>query len=208
MPKVESIERKRWHGVIALTLSVWLTTVSLGALTGWFIGLAPLAVPGLIALSIAVPTALYFSIPGLRRTIRGFGLRGLTLFHVWRISAALMFFWYGAQGELPETFVTRAGWGDLLAGLFAGFVVVLPFRRSFYAATHIFGFADLVFAVGTGATLLLSGASAMSNVGTFPLALIPLFGVGISAFTHIVAFDLLLRPELREDEKETLSVVT
>ena len=109
-----------------------------------------------------------------------------------------MFFWYGAEGLLPDRFVANAGWGDLLAGVFAALVVLLPFRRSFYAAAHIFGFADLVLAVGTGVTLLISGVPEMANIGTFPAVMIPLFGVGLSAFTHIVAFDLLLRPEGQE----------
>ena len=40
------------------------------------------------------------------------GLRALTVFHVWRIAAALLFFWYGARHLLPETFVRDAAWGD------------------------------------------------------------------------------------------------
>lgn len=196
MSTIDPIERNHWHRILALALLVWMTTVGFGAFSGWFIGLAPLAVPGLVAFSVALPVALYFTIPGLRRTMRSFGLRILTLFHVWRIGAGLVFLWYGAQGILPDQFVTNAGWGDLLAGVLAGLVVILPFRRGFYAAAHVFGFADLVLAVGTGATLILVGVPEMGNIATFPVALIPLFGVGVSAFTHVVAFDLLLRPEV------------
>ena len=119
-----------------------------------------------------------------------------------------MFLWYGAQGELPAQFVTNAGWGDLLAGFFAGLVVILPFRRGFYAAAHIFGLADLMLAVGTGATLILTGVPTMANIATFPVALIPLFGVGVSAFTHIVAFDLLLRPEVATPKDESVAATT
>lgn len=46
-------------------------------------------------------------------------LRALTLFNVWRVPAALAFFYYGSQGDLPTAFVRNAGWGDLIAGLLA-----------------------------------------------------------------------------------------
>ena len=194
MSTIPETVHRRWYAALAIALLAWFATVAYGGVNGWFVGLAPLAVPGLVALSIAVVVILYFALPGLRAAVRAFGLRAITLFHVWRIGAALLFFWYGAEGVLPERFVSYAGWGDLLAGLFAGLVVILPFRRSSYAAAHIFGFADLILAVGTGMTLALSAVPEMSNIGTFPLVMIPLFGVSISVVTHIVAFDLLLRP--------------
>lgn len=204
----EQTERSRWHFALTVVLVGWMAAVAFGAFNGWFQGYAPMVVPGMVLFTIALPTALYFILPGLRRTMRGFGLRALTLFHVWRVGAGLLFLWYGAQGVLPAQFVTNAGWGDLLAGIFAGLVVILPFRRSFYAAVHVFGLADLILAVGTGATLTLMGVPEMNNIAAFPVALIPLVGVGVSAFTHIVAFDLLLRPKVREDEKEAVSLAT
>jgi hypothetical protein len=73
------------------------------------------------------------------------------------------------------------------------FVVMLPENRSRYFIFHIVGFADFVVAVGTGLTLFLLNDSRMAAIQTLPMALIPLYGVGISGASHIMAFDLLRR---------------
>jgi len=185
---------KRGFRLAATIFGLWLATVAVAGYVGLLFQLPPLAFPPLVAISIAVPIGLYFTLPDLRRFLRRIGLRAVTAFHVWRVGAALVFFWYGAEGLLPGRFVANAGWGDLLAGVLAGIVVLLPFRRGFYAAAHLFGFLDFILAVGTGATLVLLGVPEMANIAAFPVVLIPLFGVGVSALAHIVAFDLLLRP--------------
>ena len=58
---------------------------------------------------------------------------------------------------------------------------------------HRFGFVDFVIAVGTGLTFTLLLDPRMELIATLPFALIPLFGVGISGASHIVAFDMLRR---------------
>jgi hypothetical protein len=113
--------------------------------------------------------------------------------HIWRIAAALVFFWYGAHDLLPEAFVRNAGWGDLIAGLLALGVTLLPKTRNRYLVFHLFGFADFVVAVGTGLTYFLLNDPRMSRIQTLPMALTPFYGVGISGASHIMAFDLLRR---------------
>jgi hypothetical protein len=71
------------------------------------------------------------------------------------------------------------------------FVVVLPENRTRYWIFHVVGFADFVVAVGTGLTLFLLNNPQMAAIQTLPMALIPLYGVGISGASHIMAFDLL-----------------
>ena len=71
--------------------------------------------------------------------------------------------------------------------------VLLPESRRRYIAFHLFGFADFVVAVGTGLTLTLLADPKMDGIRTLPMALIPLFGVGISGASHLMAFDLLRR---------------
>ena len=66
-------------------------------------------------------------------------------------------------------------------------------RNSSNLVFHIFGFADFVVAVGTGLTLFLLNDPRMAGIQTLPMALIPLYGVGISGANHIMAFDLLCR---------------
>jgi len=57
----------------------------------------------------------------------------------------------------------------------------------------VFGFADFICAVGTGLTFTLIGDPLMATLTTLPMALIPLFGVGISGASHIVALNALRR---------------
>ncbi len=77
----------------------------------------PLLLGPIIALGIVVPVIIYAMSKGFRAYIEAIGLRALTAFHIWRIGAALVFFWYGAHNLLPEAFVRNAGWGDLFTGL-------------------------------------------------------------------------------------------
>ncbi len=48
-------------------------------------------------------------------------------------------------------------------------------------------------AIGTGLIFFLLNDPRMSGIQTLPMALIPLYGVGISGASHIMAFDLLRR---------------
>lgn len=95
---------------------------------------------------------------------------------------------------MPETFVLRAGWGDFIAGTLALIAIVVASRAA-YVAFHIIGFADFLVAVGTGITFAVLPVETMENVATFPVVMIPLFGVGLSFASHIAAFWLLWRRE-------------
>jgi len=192
---MREIKRRKRHGTLVLfvLLIIWGLAVSVAAETGLYRALPPLLLALLIALGIAVPIVVYAISQGFRAYVEAIGLRPLTAFHVWRIGAALVFFWYGAHNLLPESFVRNAGWGDLIAGCLAVVVLVLPKTRGRYLAFHIVGFADFVVAVGTGLTFFLLNDPRMSAIQTLPMALIPLYGVGISGANHIMAFDLLRR---------------
>lgn len=181
------------HIVLATVLAIWGIGVAIAAETRLFSGVYPLLLAGLIALGIILPIVVYAASRGFRDYIEAIGLQGLTAFHVWRIAAALVFFWYGARNLLPEVFVRNAGWGDLIAGLLALGVILLPKTRNRYLVFHLFGFADFVVAVGTGLALFLLDDTRMTGIQTLPMALIPFYGVGISGASHIMAFDLLRR---------------
>jgi hypothetical protein len=192
---VSEIKTRKRHGtrVLLTVLAIWGLGVVVAAETGLFSAISPLLLAPVIALGIVVPVIVYAMSKGFRDYIEAIGLRALTAFHIWRIGAALLFFWYGAHNLLPDVFVQNAGWGDLIAGLLALGVTVLPKTRNRYLVFHIFGFADFVVAVGTGLTLFLLNDPRMAGIQTLPMALIPLYGVGISGASHIMAFDLLRR---------------
>jgi hypothetical protein len=124
---------------------------------------------------------------------RYIGHRRIVMMHTWRIPAALLFFYYGAQGRLPFWFWFVAGIGDLIAGVRAYLTAVGPEKLESYRSFHRFGFADFVVAVSTGLTFTLMLNPQMVTITTLPMAFVPLFGVGISGATHLMAFDMLRR---------------
>jgi hypothetical protein len=170
----------------------WGVAIGVASATGLLDRLPAMAIGALIMGWFAFGAVAYFGSSNLRNAAGRVGIRSVTGFHVWRIAAALLFFWYGAHGLLPALFVQRAAWGDLIAGLIAGAVWLWPTRAGYWI-THLFGLLDLVIATATGMSLRLNGPVEMRNVASFPVALIPLFAVGLTATMHLVAFDLLLR---------------
>ncbi len=185
-------DRRRWTRRIPWIVAGWGATVALLGGLGVFAALPVPAIGGLAALGIALPVAVYAAAPGLRAAIRARGIGWLTRFHLWRIGAAAVFFAYGAEGRLPEVFVARAAWGDLLAGLLVIPVIATGWGgRARFWVFHTVGFADFVLAVGTGLAFSLAGVPAMASIAEMPLVLIPLFGVGLSGAAHVMAFHLL-----------------
>ncbi|WP_201314941.1 hypothetical protein [Dyella sp. EPa41] len=194
------LSKRRGTRILLAVLAAWGLAVVVAAETGAYAAVNPRFLAAIIALGIVVPVIGYALSSGFRGYIQAMGLRSLTAFHVWRIAAALVFFWYGAHDLLPEAFVRNAGWGDLIAGFLALAVLLLPESRGRYLTFHVLGFTDFVVAVGTGLTFFLRNDPRMSAIETLPMALIPLYGVGISGASHIMAFDLLRRSAVRRHE--------
>jgi hypothetical protein len=179
--------------LLAGALTSWFLLVILAAQSGALALLPQPAIAGLVALGVVIPTLAYAGLTSLRDWIERLGLRAITLLHVWRIPAGLLFFWYGAEGSLPPAFWIPAGIGDVLAGLLALRTVTGPQDPRRYWFAHLFGAADFLIAVGSGLTHTLLLDPRMQPVTELPLALVPLFGVGLSGATHLIAFHLLSR---------------
>ena len=184
-----AVRRGLW--MLAAVLTAWGLAVAAAAAAGLYQAIDPMWIGPLLVLGIIVPTVAYAVMPAFQRVIAAIGIRRLTMFHIWRIAAAMLFFWWGAAGKLPETFVRHAGWGDLIAGGLALTVILLPENRGRYAFMHLVGLADFVLALGTGLVLTRMGDPLMDGIRTLPIALIPLFGVGVTGASHLMAFDLL-----------------
>ena len=189
-PWIQSRSTPYW---IAASVLAWISAVLIASSSGWLGSLSPLAPPPIAALTIIIPVAIYFAVPAFREYIARVGLRRLTAVHVLRIAAAPLFFWYGTHHLLPQVFVDRAAWGDIAAGVIALLVVTLWPRPSGYWLAHLFGMADFFVAFGTAIALTRQDSSAVHAVTGLPIALIPFFGVGFLATTHVMAYHLLLR---------------
>lgn len=186
-------DHPRITSALALLVGIWGAAVVVGATTGLLARLPLPMIGAIVAASITVPTLIYLSSPRLKAYADAVGHAPILLFHTWRIPAALAFFWYGAQGELPPLFWILAGTGDFIAGSYAAYLATRPAGSRNYLAFHLFGFADFVVAVGTGLTFTLLNDPRMALIAALPMALIPLWGVGISGVTHLVAFDMMRR---------------
>lgn len=189
------LERRDLIASIALitVVAAWGLAVAILAHSGALLRLYQPLIAAIVAATIIIPTTIYFQSPTMRRLAEKIGHRRIVMFHVWRIPAALLFFWYGAQGMLPPLFWILAGVGDLIAGLYALRISLRGEDPHAYRAFHRLGFADFVVAVGTGLTFTLLMDPRMAPIATIPLAFVPLFGVGISGASHLIAFDMLHR---------------
>lgn len=186
-------ETRRIDRTILVILAIWGSAVAVAAAARLIHPLPTPAIGGFVTVTIVLPMLAYYASPRLKAYADDIGHRPIVLFHVWRVGAALLFFWYGAAGALPPGFWIPAGVGDLLAGFFAIYVLMRPESRGLYLAFHLFGLADLLVAVAAGMYFSQLGDPLMIPVVLLPLALIPLYGVGISSISHLVAFDMLQR---------------
>ena len=181
---------ERWS---VFTLSVWALAA---AVAGYyelftkfpFFGIAPLVVGG-----IAIPLIVYYLNENFRAYIQSIDLKHLTIFHLWRIPAGFAFLYYGSRNLLPETFVRNAGYGDLAVGFLVPLILMWKGGDAKYLTFHVFGLLDFIVAVGTGLTFTISRVPLMDNIATFPIVLIPVFGVCVTGALSIMTLDILLR---------------
>lgn len=187
---------QRVQQILFVSLALWAAGVILLTSTGLLAQLPTRLIPVPILIGIGTLLLVYSRSKAFRYYIHAVDLRSLTLFHLWRVPAALAFFYYGAQGELPLWFVRNAGWGDLIAGLLAP-VAVFAFARSErfllggFIAFHLFSIADFVGAVGTGSLFSLLDNPLMATLKEMPMALIPFFGVPVTGALSLMTLHRL-----------------
>jgi hypothetical protein len=181
---------KRWF---IFTLSIWAIAIFLGGYYGFFATIPPTCILPIVVSGIMTPVLFYYFNESFRSYVVSIGLKYLTLFNVWRIPAGLVFLYYGSRNLLPEQFVHNAAYGDLTVGLLVPIILMIRGGIGKYLVFHIFGLLDFVVAVGTGLTLTLLQVPLMENIRTFPILLIPLYGVCITGALHIMTLDILLR---------------
>lgn len=183
--------------LLSIVVACWFAVVAWTALDGTLEALYPPLIAALVAAGIALPTVAYFVSPTLQTLAARVGLVWITALHMWRVPAGLAFYAYGLTGHLPTLFWVLAGTGDLLAGAYAAGSLRAKPSLDYFKRFHVIGFADFVIAVGTGLTYTLLVDPRMATITQWPMALIPLFGVGLSGTTHLIAFDLIRRGRVR-----------
>lgn len=118
-------------------------------------------------------------------------LKSLTLFHAWRIFAGWVFLSF--SDRLPQTFINHAAYGDIISGFLALSVFLLMQKKWSYYLFNLVGLVDFFMAAGTGLYLTFLGEPLMQHITWLPLIMIPLWGVPISGFIHVVSLARLGR---------------
>ena len=177
--------------IVLLFSLVWVGLVGYFSISGILETLNVYIVPIVIVVMTIMLVASYFVLPSFHAWVNNHGLFRFTAFHIWRVGAAGIFFWYDAQDLLPDSFVDNAAWGSLVVGLFATATVMVPMSVKHYRFFHIVGLLDLIIVIATGVALTIMGELSMASLLTFPVALIPLFGVPVSLATHTIAFHMM-----------------
>lgn len=178
---------------VVLTLTIWAIIVSLLGYWDWFSQLPVPSIAFLVMSAIGILLTIYYRHDTFRAYISSIHPKHLTIFHLWRILAGFAFLHYGSQQLLPEQFVINAGYGDLAVGFLVPIVLMLPESINKYIAFHIFSLLDFVLAVGTGLTFTVLSVPLMENIASFPIILIPFFGVPITGASSVMAIDSLLK---------------
>ena len=169
-------------------------------------GVVPLSFPLFALVSLGAALGLLALSPAWRRVIDAIPAQSLISVQIYRLIGAIFLPLY-AMGSLPRHFALPAGLGDIAVGLLAP-LVALAVRNQVRGARpmalgwNLFGFADLLVAVGMGTGYLLLAfqpglhspptAAAMTF---FPLVLIPTFAVPLGFILHIHSIRRTLRGE-------------
>jgi hypothetical protein len=171
-------------------------------------GLVPLSIPLFALVSLGVALGLLLLSPTWRRVVDSIPAGSLISVQIYRLIGGIFLPLY-AIGSLPRHFALPAGWGDIAVGLLAPLVALavrhqIRGARSLALGWNLFGFVDLLVAVGMGTGYLMlalqpglpaaPGAAAMTS---FPLVLIPTFAVPMGFILHLYSIRRTLRGERR-----------
>ena len=184
---------KRTERSIFLALVIWAIAVTVGGMFGIFTRLPLPGIALLVVASITTLLLLYYRHPAIHQYVTSLNPRSLVVFHLWRIGAGFAFLYYGCQALLPERFVINAGYGDLAVGFLVPLILLGRQSTRKYIAFHLLGLLDFAIAVGTGLTFTVLQIPLMENIATFPIVLVPLFGVPLTGATSVMAIDMLTR---------------
>ena len=179
--------------MVRLVVVVWLILAALVGSTG-ALRRSPVPPPAIAAgLTIAALLVVRLS-PRARQAVHELGPGPLVLFHVVRIAAGAYFLVLGANGVLPHEFTTMAGWGDILVGVGAVWVLwrALPARtagqRLALMAWNVLGLLDILGVLGNAVRLFIQNPSFVDPFMSLPLAILPTFVVPIVIVSHVLLF--------------------
>lgn len=189
----------------------WFGLMLVLARSGFFETTAQTSLPPRIAPAIVIPTILgcaLLAVASVRRLIARVPLHWLVGVQLYRVVGGLFLIAW-LQDDVPGEFALPAGIGDVTVGILAPLVALLMVRQGIERAWPAIvgwcalGITDLVVAVTCG---LLTAPSAFQQLAlddpnaaitSYPLVLIPTFGVPVSIVLHVY---VLARLSMRAQE--------
>lgn len=174
-------------------LAAWFVTALVASASGLLGRLSPWVIMPMVPALMLGAASMYWSLPQVRRVVEQFGLRRLTVLHVFRIAAVPLFFWYERHALLPAVFLERGAWGDLAAGVAALVAVTVWARPAGYWFAHLVGMADFATVLFTSGALTKANLGSMANVTGLPFSMLPFYFVGVLGSTHLMAYTMMLR---------------
>jgi len=179
--------------MVRLVVFIWLGVAVVVGVTG-ALRRSPVPPPA-IAVSLTIATLLVIRVSRRARTgVQQVGPGPFVLFHLVRIAAGAYFLVLGARGVLPREFTTPAGWGDVLIGIGALWVLMrcLPVRtawqRTALIVWNVAGLLDILGVLGNALRLYAKDPSFVEPFMSLPLALLPTFVVPVVIVSHVLLF--------------------
>ena len=179
--------------MVRLVVFVWLVVAFLVGATG-LLRQIPVPPPAIAVLLTIATLLLVRSSPRARRAVNELGPGPLVLFHLVRVAAGGYFLVLGARGVLPREFTTAAGWGDIVVGIAAIWVLMrcLPTRTSLQGnallAWNVAGLLDILAVLGNAVRIYVRDPGFVEPFTVLPLAILPTFVVPIVIVSHVLLF--------------------
>ena len=179
--------------MVRLVVFVWLVVAAIVGATG-VLRQSPIPPPAVaVALTIVALLVVRLS-RGAREAVQQIGPGPLVLFHVVRIAAGAYFLVLGARDAIPREFTTPAGWGDIVVGIAAIWVLLrclpvrTPWQRWAFYLWNVAGLLDILAVIGNAIRLYLRDPAFVEPFMSLPLAILPTFVVPIVIVSHVLLF--------------------
>ena len=179
--------------MVRLVVFVWLVVAAIVGATG-VLRQSPVPPPAIaVALTIVALLVVRLS-RGAREAVQQIGPGPLVLFHVVRIAAGAYFLVLGARDVIPREFTTPAGWGDIVVGIAAIWVLLrclpvrTPWQRWAFYLWNVAGLLDILAVIGNAIRLYLRDPAFVEPFMALPLAILPTFVVPIVIVSHVLLF--------------------
>lgn len=201
-----------WVAIVG-PLTLWLIAIWALAANGFFRPIGNSRNLPLVPLAIVLPVAAGAALLTRSRPIAALldampasWLIGLQVYRILGITFLASF----ARGSVPGAFALPAGIGDLIVGVLALPTASVASSRTASArsaamAWNFLGLTDLTVAITMGiltfpipTRMQLFGLHPNAQLGTYPMVMIPAFGVPCSILFHVLSIRQLRRLEARE----------